>query len=329
MGSLIKRKPTEAAEALRLEPLHVRLRPRTFGEVIGHDVVCAALKKLLNSKSPPHSFLFTGQSGAGKTTLARIVGRFIGCEPTAVIQIDAARYSGVDNMREIILGSAFAALSKNGKKAIVIEECHMLSKGAWNSLLLSVEEPPEHLFWIFCTTEPEKVPATIRNRCQAFDLKSVAWELITDYLTTVVASEGLTVPPEIRDVIARGCGGSIRQALVHLAAVNGVTEKVAALHLIESVDSEQGTGFQLAQMVCTGRGFAWDKVKVLLEALKEENQEGVRLVVVNYAAKMLLSTNDPKEAARLMNVLASFSVPYNQSEKQAPLILSVGSLLFS
>lgn len=318
-----------AAPPLPAQPLHVRLRPRSLEQVVGHPSVVKALAKLLASKSPAHSFLFTGQSGAGKTTLARIVGTMLGCtERGSVVEIDAARYSGVDNMRDVILGSNFSSLSGSGKKQIIIDECHMLSKGAWNSLLLSIEEPPAHLFWAFCTTEPDKVPATIKTRCQAFDLKPIAWDVLSEYLGRVVQSEGLKLAEGVIDVVARRCNGSVRQALVHLASIDGIADKAEALRLIETVDSEEGAGIDLARMVCTGRGFEWVKVQPLLKALSDDSPEGVRLVVVNYAAKMLLDTKNPEEAERLLAVLSAFGAPYNSSERQAPLLLSVGSLLF-
>lgn len=322
--------PSSAQQPISVEtsePLRVRLRPRTLEEVVGHPSVVKALRSLLASKKK-HSFLFTGQSGAGKTTLARIVASMLGCGKGAVLQIDAARYSGVENMREVILGSNFASLTDDGRKMIILEECHMLSKGAWNSLLLTIEEPPPHLYWALCTTEPEKVPVTVRNRCQGFDLKPVPWDVLSVYLDLVVKNEKLALAAGLVDIIARRCNGSVREALGFLEKVNGISDKAEAMKLIETVDMESGTGFDLARMVCTGKGFTWDKVQPLLKALSEESPEGVRLVVLAFAQKMLLDTKGDKEAQSLLAVISAFSVPYNSSEKHAPLLLSVGSLLF-
>lgn len=330
-GPAPEKKPSEInfAKLDKTQPLHVRLRPQRLEDVIGHEAVVKSLRAQLASRAVPHSFLFTGPSGTGKTTLARIVGRTLGCEAGAVIEIDAARYSGVDNMREVLGNSRFASLAPNSRKKIVIDECHMLSKGAWNSLLLSIEEPPPHLWWSLCTTEPEKVPQTIRTRCVSYNLQPVPWEDIAGYIERLMQTEGVELcDASLKDIVARRANGSVRQALVYLSTVQGVTSKEEALRLIETVDSEDGSGIELARMICTGNGFSWEKAQALLKRLEGESPEGVRLVVVNYAAKMLMDTKKPDTAERLLAVLAAFSSPYNSSERQAPLLLSVGSLLF-
>lgn len=312
------------------DPLHVRLRPATLGDVVGHTAIVKALGNLLSGKNVPHSFLFTGPSGVGKTTLARIVGTLIGVAKDGRVEIDAARYSGVDNIRSIITGSQFSSLSETGRKLIIIDEAHRLSKGAWDSLLLSVEEPPLHVWWAFCSTEPDKIPKTIQTRCHAFDLKPLKWDELAEYLEEVVQQERLSIPAGMAEIIARRSNGSARQALVYLSSITGVTNKNEALRLIESVDSEEGTPIQLARMVCTGRGFSWPAACALVQSMSDESPETLRLVIVNYATSMIMGakTMSEAEAQRLLAVLQAFAGPYNSSERQAPLLLALGTLAF-
>ena len=313
------------------DPLHVRLRPATLAGIVGHTAVVKALGNLLSGKNVPHSFLFTGPSGVGKTTLARIVGTLIGVTKDGRVEIDAARYSGVDNIRSIISGSQFSSLSDTGRKLIIIDEAHRLSKGAWDSLLLSVEEPPPHVWWIFCSTEPDKIPKTIQTRCHAFDLKPLKWETISSLLEHVLAVEDIEIcDGSLVGIIARRSNGSARQALVYLSAIVGIGDKSEALRLIESVDSAEGNPAQLARMVCTGRGFTWPAACALVQSMSDESPETLRLVIVNYATSMIMGakTMSEGEAQRLLAVLQAFAGPYNSSERQAPLLLALGTLLF-
>lgn len=303
--------------------LHTKYRPDTLKEVLGNSHVVASLAKLFSSKKIPHAFLFTGPSGTGKTTLARIIARELNTEPT---EIDGARFSGIDNMRDILTGSQYTALTSEGRKVYIIDECHALGKGTWQTLLKSVEEPPEHVYFILCTTEPDKVPQTIRTRCHRYDLKPVPWEQISDTLQTVAKQEGLKIPGEIVDLAARKAEGSPRQGLVYLSMLRGIVKKEDALRILdEAPQGEEDVPIALARMLC--KGCTWAQVQSLLQDAQDIPVEGTRLVVLHYATSCLKSAKSEKNAAQYLAVMDSFSGTWNPSEKLAPLYLAIGRLL--
>jgi len=210
-----------------------------------------------------------------------------------------------------------------GSRAIVVDECHALSKATWQSLLKATEEPSAQVLWIFCTTEPDKVPPTIKTRCTCYDLKPLPWELIADRLVMVVGHEALDVEEAIVEAIARKANGSLRQALVYLEQVQGITGKKDALKLLETV-AEEGEVIELARLICDGRGFTWERAMVLVNALQDESPESIRIVIVRYASAALLNKKGFNQP--LLAVLDAFKGPYNPSEAWAPLLLSIGQL---
>lgn len=326
---------TEAAPAPQQEhagadlPWHLRYRPHTLDDVVGQESVVASLRNMLTKPRAPHAFLFTGPSGCGKTTLARIVATALGVEGNAILEVDAASSSGIDNMRQLMDMARYRSLSSGGDagvKFLLIDECHALSKAAWQSMLKMLEEPPAHVYWALCTTEPDKVPETIRTRCAAYHLRSIDPELIANSLAWVLKQERLPANGELVGLVSRQCGGSMRRALVGLQQVIGVTDKKEALRLLETGVGEEEEAINLARMVCTGKGFNWAGARDLVAKLEGESPEGVRLIVVNYAAAILKTTTHPEP---LLAVLDAFRGPFNPSEKWAPVYLAIGALLFN
>jgi DNA polymerase-3 subunit gamma/tau len=210
-----------------------KYRPRTFRELVGQEVVTQVLSGAIAEGRIGQAYLFAGPRGTGKTTTARILSTCINCEqgPTAepcgecgpcrsildgsavdVIEIDAASHTGVDNIRDLRDEAAYAPMHLR-RKVYIIDEVHMLSKGAFNALLKTLEEPPEHVVFLFATTEPHKVLDTILSRCQVLRLQTISEELIAARLDEVFAAENVRAEDGLTLEIARGARGGMRDAL--------------------------------------------------------------------------------------------------------------------
>ncbi len=212
-----------------------KYRSRTFDEVVGQAPIAQTLVNAIKAGRIHHGYLFTGTRGVGKTSLARILAKSLNClradapTPTPclecdscvaiaegqdidVVEIDAASNTGVDNIRELRSNAAFRP-ARARFKVYIIDEVHMLSTGAFNALLKTLEEPPGHVKFILATTEIQKVPATIQSRCQRFNFRSIGADDIAAQIEQIVRSEGATAAPEVIRRVARLANGSMRDAL--------------------------------------------------------------------------------------------------------------------
>ena len=212
-----------------------RYRPKNFDNLIGQTSTVRILSNAFKLNRIAHAFLFTGVRGVGKTTAARIVARGLNClntdNPTIapcgkcssciaaandrhvdIIEIDAASHTGVDDMRELTEGVRYKP-SVGRFRIYIIDEVHMLSNQAFNALLKTLEEPPEHAKFIFCTTEIRKIPITVLSRCQKFDLRRVSTSEIINHLKMICESENVLIDSESLNLLARSSEGSVRDSL--------------------------------------------------------------------------------------------------------------------
>ncbi|MBR0551907.1 DNA polymerase III subunit gamma/tau [Stakelama marina] len=230
--------PPQPERADAYQVLARKYRPQTFSQLIGQDAMVTTLANAIKRDRLAHAFLLTGVRGVGKTSTARLIAKALNCvgpdgeggptidpcgvcEPCRaiaegrhidVIEMDAASHTGIDDVREIIEGSRYAAVSAR-YKIYIIDEVHMLSKPAFNGLLKTLEEPPAHVKFLFATTEVNKVPVTVLSRCQRFDLRRISADQLAEHFAGVVEKEGVDAEPEALALIARAAEGSARDGL--------------------------------------------------------------------------------------------------------------------
>ena len=223
--------------------LYRKYRPQTFSEIVGQEHVSRTLSQAVAEDRLHHAYLFTGPRGTGKTSTARILAKAVNCEqgPTAtpcntcsqcggitsgssvdVIEIDAASHGGVDDVRDLRDRVAFSPASAR-MKVYIVDECHMLSTAGWNAFLKTVEEPPGHVLFVFATTEPHKVLATILSRTQRFDFKRVPADLLAGHVRNLCGQEGVSIEPEAVELVVRAGDGSVRDTLSVLDQVMAFT----------------------------------------------------------------------------------------------------------
>ncbi len=200
------------------EALYRKYRPESFREVLGQEHIVSVIEDSINMGNVSHAYLFSGGRGTGKTTLARIVAREVGCTQNDLYEIDAASNRGIDDIRE--LRDAVSTLPfESPYKVYIIDEVHMLTKEAFNALLKTLEEPPAHALFILATTEVDKLPDTIVSRCQAFTFKQPSPAILKKMVLNVAKQEGYTLEPTSADLIALLAEGSFRDA-------HGVLQKI-------------------------------------------------------------------------------------------------------
>jgi len=223
-----------------------RYRSTDFDQVVGQEPIARTLRNAIDAERVAHAYLFTGTRGVGKTSMARILAKalnggsdevndaIMAGRDTDVIEIDGASNNSVDNARELIANSVYRPM-RGPFKIYIIDEVHMLSQAAFNALLKTMEEPPEHVKFILCTTEAQKVPPTIQSRCQRFDFRNIPTAAIAEHLERVITDEGLEGEPELIHTVARLGNGSMRDALSVLDRLMSSGEKKLTLNLLESL----------------------------------------------------------------------------------------------
>ncbi|MBI3149872.1 MAG: DNA polymerase III subunit gamma/tau [Betaproteobacteria bacterium] len=263
-------------------------RPRCFEELVGQEHVVQALANALERQQLHHAYLLTGTRGVGKTTIARILAKSLNCEKgvTArpcgqcaacreidggrfvdLLELDAASNTGIDNMREILDNARYAPTAGR-YKVYLIDEVHMLSKAAFNSMLKTLEEPPDHVKFVLATTDPQRIPVTVLSRCLQFNLKQLPAPLIRERLAAVLQAEEIVFEAEALALIARAAQGSMRDALSLLdqaiAYGGGRVEDSVTRAMLGAVDGE--FVFRLLGALATGdAGTLMQEARLLAE----------------------------------------------------------------
>lgn len=282
---------------------HIKYRPETFDDVMGNEDIIASLRKMVeHPETSPNAFLFSGPTGCGKTTLGRIVARELGAVGNDFREVDSADFRGIDMIREMRKQSQFRPLE--GKLRVwLLDECHKLSNDAMNALLKALEDPPSHVRYILCTTDPQKLLSTIRGRCTQYPVEMLTEIEMKKLLRRVVKAEGESIGKDVYDQIVLDSDGHPRDALQILSKVLSV-EGDKRLAVARRTAEAQSQTIELCRAL-TSRA-PWSKVSVILNGCKAQEPETMRRAILGYCQSILLKKADDGVASIMEEFLDPF-----------------------
>lgn len=305
--------------------LIVKYRPTSFDEVQGQREVIKSLRGVLKAKTSK-AFLLVGPPGVGKTSIARLIANYVKCDPRNIVEIDGAKATGIDAMNAVTDTMAFSALGTSRLKFYIVDECQRLSPQAWSSLLKSIEEPPPHVWWVLCTTDPVKIPkAMFGQRLTTYTLAPVPTDEINDLLVRVAKAEGMETTEDVLYFIAEKADGSPRQALAGLAMCSRCETRKEAAGLLRTLVDGNTDVIELCRGLA--KGTTWSGAMKLLEKIGDVDAEAVRQMVLSYFAKAVSGTTNEETAKKGLAVLSAFERVYPTGNNKHALLLSLGELL--
>lgn len=293
-------------------------RPKTFDDLFGNKPTITSIMKALQREKPPSAFLLTGPAGTGKTTIARIISLTLKCSKTDFQELNAADDRGIDSVRALIDSMRSAPLSGN-RKIILLDEAHALTRPAQEALLKALEEPPDYVNWIICTTNPEQLKDTLKRRCHQYVLHKLFDAEMKQLLKNIIAKEGKkidTFPPSVIVKLLSVANGSPGQALKIMDQIIDLTDPKAMMSIVESIAYSEDDGDIaslckiLADQKITDEELRWKKMVPILKNLDIDPESG-RRVVLSWMSKTLLSTS----SARVAGVIHNFSKNFYDSGK--------------
>lgn len=301
-------------------PFHLKYRPQDFGEILGNKETITAIQNKLGEPNCPHTFLLCGASGTGKTTLARIIRKKLGCGDMDFSELNAANTRGIDTVREIYNTSGYAPVS--GKcRVYLIDECHQITSTAQEALLKITEDAPKHVYFIFSTTNPEKLITTLRKRCEVYKLELLTRREIIKLLHWVMAEEAYSQEDTdfFNDVllqIAKVSDGCPREALILLNQAITLGKGQALEMLKKHIISGESQVIQLCQQLLGPDD--WSTVARTLSELDGDSEQ-LRRGVLTYMGKVLTSG---KLDVKAIQIMKAFSVPTYDTGKNGLILAS-------
>ena len=297
---------------------NLEYRPTTFDQVAGNKGTISSIQSILKQEKCPHILLFSGFSGCGKTTLARITAKELQCSEHDVIEINSANNRGIDTARDIIQQMYYKPLH-GPIKVYILDEVHQTSKDFQNAMLKALEEPPSHVYFMLCTTEPEKLIATIRNRATMFTVEKLDEQKIIRLLWSISKNEGNEIDKTILAEIASESEGSPRQAVIMLQKIIGLTTEEEMKEAIQAIKINEKNTIDLCRALL--KGASWKSIAAILKLIQDD-PEKVRRAVLGYMSAVLLNSGEERAAM----IIECFADNYYNSGK-AGLIFSCFSVI--
>lgn len=274
--------------------LYLDYRPTSLAEIKGNEDVVSALEGMLSKPDKfPHVILFHGATGCGKTTLARIIAKEMGCFGSDLMEIDFADMRGVDTVRDIKKSINYKPL-QSSCRFWILDEVQKMTGDAQNAFLKTLEDTPKHVYFVLCTTDPGKLISTIKGRCSQFQVKPLNDKQLLRLLKNTVKAEGEELEQEIYDQIIQDSQGHPRNALQILEQVLNVPED-KRLRIAQQTAVVQSQSIELSRALIKRSN--WKVVSEILRGLKDQDPESIRRQVLGYAQAVLLNKDDPAAAA--------------------------------
>ncbi|HDY89502.1 MAG TPA: AAA family ATPase [bacterium] len=283
--------------------LYHKYRPPTLEDIRGNSDMIPILQEMLSDKTKcTHAFLLYGPTGCGKTTIGRIIAKDLGCKGRDFREVDSADFRGIDTIRKIRENSQFKPL-EGSCRVWLIDECHKLTNDAQNALLKILEDTPQHVYFILCTTEPQRLLGTIKGRCSQFQVKPLNERQMFGLLRSVVKAENESIVKTVYEQITQDSFGHPRNALQILDQVLRVDVE-QRLEVAQRSAEEQSQSIELCRALVAGG--AWKEVRVILNGLKDQEPESIRRHVLGYAQGVLLKGDNIRAGL----VLEEFVEPF-------------------
>jgi len=293
------------------QPFHNKYRPKSFDEFLGNEPMVKSLKSLLEKKGHPHTYLFIGPSGTGKTTLARIIDKELGCHDIEFFELDTANTRGIDTIREVIESSLYVPTM--GKVKVYLFEAHQITGAAAEALLKLAEKPPRYVYLIFCTTNPEDMLGTLKNRCQIFSLNPLDEDTMRALVLHVLQEEKAELSPEILELLIKASDGIPRAALMLLQKIisldKGEQERVlldASLEVTSRDGIRDLCRILVSEPSRTEQNTNWEDIRKILNRLNSPAEE-IRKVIMEYMADFLLQATSEAEREKAIRIIDDFS----------------------
>lgn len=269
--------------------LYHKHRPLSFDTVKGNQNVVEVLTKMLsNLDTCPHAFLLHGETGCGKTTIGRIIVSLLGCKGSDYREVDSADFRGIDTVRDIRKNSQFKPL-EGRCRVWLIDECHKMTDDAQNALLKILEDTPPHIYFILCTTAPQKLISAIKNRCSEFQVKPLSDSQMLGLLRKITKEEGETLDQEVLDQIIQDSLGHPRNAIQILEQVLNV-EPDRRLKVAKQTAAIQSQAIELCRVLL--KKGSWKDINTILSGMKDQEPENTRRVVLGYCQAILLKSDN-------------------------------------
>ena len=282
-------------------PLHIDYRPQDTDEVFGNESIKTSLKSLIAREDRPHSFLFTGPSGCGKTTFGRIIKTLLECEDEDWYEYNSANTRGIDTIRDIAQAVNYSPII--GKcKIYLLDECHQFTGPAANALLKLLEDTPAHVYFILCTTDPEKLLKTILTRCTTYQVKPLSDKEMTSLLQWVLDCEEKKIGVKVIKEIVRVAEGCPRQALVILDQIIDIEDAEEALVAVEAVTVGEAEVIDICRHLIAHK--SWDGIREQVKlVLAKTEPEKLRYAILGYFKAVLLGNKNDR-ASEIIDIFS-------------------------